>query len=75
MGRGLVHPVDLHHDENPPSHPELLDLLATRFVAMKYDIKAFLREVALTRAYQRGSEPPPNASRSIPFSSPRSKKT
>ena len=53
MGRGLVHPVDLHHDDNPPSHPELLDLLATQFVAMKYDIKAFLRELALTRAYQR----------------------
>lgn len=59
LGRGIVHPVDLHHDENPPSHPELLDLLATRFVAMKYDIKALLRELTLTRAYQRGSEPPP----------------
>src|SRR5690606_38409051 len=22
MGRGLVHPLDLHHSENPPSHPE-----------------------------------------------------
>ena len=33
MGRGLVHPVDLHHDANPPSNPELLDLLATQFVA------------------------------------------
>ena len=28
---------------------------------MKYDIKAFLRELALTRAYQRGSEPPPGS--------------
>jgi hypothetical protein len=62
LGRGLVHPVDLHHDGNPPSHPELLDLLAAQFVAMKYDIKAFLRELALTRAYQRSSEPPPDSS-------------
>lgn len=62
MGRGLVHPVDLHHDANPPSHPELLDLLATQFVAMRYDIRAFLREVALTRAYQRSSEAPPDSS-------------
>jgi hypothetical protein len=62
MGRGLVHPVDMHHDANPPSHPELLDLLATQFVAMKYDIKAFLRELCLTRAYQRSSEPPPDSS-------------
>jgi hypothetical protein len=62
MGRGLVHPLDMDHDENPPSHPELLDLLATRFVGMKYDLKAFLRELALTRTYQRSSEPPPDAS-------------
>ena len=27
MGRGLVHPVDLHHSGNPAAHPELLDLL------------------------------------------------
>ena len=32
MGRGLVHPLDLHHTDNPPSHPELLDLLAKEFV-------------------------------------------
>ena len=25
MGRGLVHPLNLHHAGNPPSHPELLD--------------------------------------------------
>lgn len=62
MGRGIVHPVDLHHDENPPSNPELLDLLTSRFVALNYDVKAFLRELTLTRAYQRSSEPPPNSS-------------
>ncbi len=59
MGRGLVHPVDLHHSENPPADAELLDLLAREFVAMRYDMKAFLRELALTRVYQRSSEPPP----------------
>ena len=47
MGRGLVHPVDLHHSENPPADAELLDLMAREFVAMRYDIKAFLRELAL----------------------------
>jgi hypothetical protein len=62
MGRGVVHPLDLHHDDNPPTNPELLDLLARRFVAMNYDIKALLRELALTRAYQRSSEPPPSSS-------------
>ena len=63
-GRGLVHPLDLHHGENPPSHPELLDLLAREFVAMGFDVKAFLRELALSRTYQRSSEPPPGRARS-----------
>jgi len=53
MGRGLVEPVDLHHPGNPPSHPELLDLLATEFVASGYDVQKFLRELALTKTYQR----------------------
>ncbi len=55
MGRGLVHPLDLHHSDNPPSHPELLDLLAKEFVAHKYDIKWLLRELALSQTYQRSS--------------------
>ena len=62
LGRGIVHPVDLHHPDNPPSHPELLDLLAREFVAMKFDLKALLRELTLTRAYQRSSEAPPDSS-------------
>src|SRR5262249_40108244 len=37
-GRGIVHPLDLHHSANPPSHPELLDLLAKEVVARKFDI-------------------------------------
>lgn len=55
MGRGLVHPVDFHHADNPPSHPELLAMLADEFRAMKYDVRAFLRELALSRTYQRSS--------------------
>src|SRR5262249_42091519 len=62
MGRGLVHPLDLHHGDNPPSHPELLDLLANEFVASGFDVKNFLRELALPRTYARSSEPPPGLS-------------
>jgi hypothetical protein len=62
MGRGIVHPLDLIHGDNPPSNPELLDLLAAEIAAMKYDVRGFVRELALTRAYQRSSEPPPDAS-------------
>jgi hypothetical protein len=59
MGRGLVHPLDMQHDDNPPSHPLLLDLLGERCAAMGFDIKAFLRELALSETYQRTSELPP----------------
>lgn len=69
MGRGLIHPVDFDHSDNPPTHPELLDLLADEFVAMKYDMRAFLRELALTKAYQRSFDSYPdletNAGREI----------
>jgi hypothetical protein len=55
MGRGLVHPLDLHHSRNPASHPELLELLAAEFAAHKFDVKWLLRELALTKTYQRSS--------------------
>lgn len=55
MGRGLVHPLDMHHSGNPPSHPELLELLAKRLAESKFDMKSFLRELALSKTYQRSS--------------------
>jgi hypothetical protein len=61
LGRGLVEPLDLRHAKNPPSHPELLILLAQRFESLDYNIKAMLRELALTRTYQRSSLLPENA--------------
>lgn len=61
LGRGLVHPLDLQHDQNPPSHPELLDLLAKEFVAHKFDVKWLLRELALSQTYQRSSVLPKGA--------------
>lgn len=57
MGRGLVHPVDLHHPMNPPSHPAVLDVVTNEFVAQKYNIKGLLRELVLTRTYQRSIDP------------------
>lgn len=60
LGRGLVEPVDLHHADNPPAHPELLELIADQFAMMKYDVKAFLRELALTKTYQRSLDSPAN---------------
>ena len=42
MGRGLVHPLDLDHTANPPSHPELLDLLADELAAHEVRRRAML---------------------------------
>ncbi len=58
MGRGLVHPLDMDHSDNPPSHPALLDLLTQELMAHKYDVKWLLREIALSKTYQRSSEVP-----------------
>ena len=53
MGRGLVHPVDLHHSSNPPTHPALLRLLGEQIASTGYDMRGFLRNLALSQVYQR----------------------
>jgi Protein of unknown function (DUF1549)/Protein of unknown function (DUF1553) len=62
LGQGLFEPVDLDHPDNPPASPELLNLLADEFPSMGYDVKVFLGEIALTSAYQRSVELPPDPS-------------
>jgi hypothetical protein len=68
MGRGLVHPLDLDHSANPPSHPELLTLLADDIAARKFDMRGFLRELALSQTYQRSSESPSGIKEAAPTS-------
>lgn len=58
LGRALVEPVEFQYAGNPPSNPQLLEMLADEFAAMKYDIKGFLREIALSQAYQRAMDMP-----------------
>jgi len=64
MGRGIVEPLDLFHSENPPSHPELIQLLGKEFAARQFDVKWLLRELSLTRVYQRSSLLPDGVERS-----------
>jgi hypothetical protein len=68
MGRGLVDPPDVTSADNPPSHPVLLDALAGRFAAGKFDIKALLREIALSRTYQLSSRSPAGSAAAPPDS-------
>ena len=55
FGVGIVDPVDNFHDENKPSHPELLDELARAFVDAKFDLNFIITAICLTDAYQRTS--------------------
>ncbi len=50
MGRGIVHPVDAMHTK--PWDEDLLDYLANRFVEDGYDLKAFIKFVMDSQAYQ-----------------------
>ncbi len=55
FGTGLVEPVDEVGEQNPPSHPELLDELARQFVAHRFDMKFLVRAITLSQTYQRTS--------------------
>jgi cytochrome c553 len=55
-GRGLVRTVDdFGHAGETPSHPELLDYLASRLIEENWSIKALIREIALSRTWQLAS--------------------
>lgn len=60
FGRGIVAtPNDFGVQGAPPSHPELLDWLATEFVQQKWSIKAMHRLMVLSNTYQTASEGEP----------------
>jgi hypothetical protein len=57
FGRGIVAtPSNFGTRGEPPSHPELLDWLAGRFVGQGWSIKAIQREIVLSQTYQLGSQ-------------------
>jgi hypothetical protein len=55
FGRGIVDPLDEFGGRTTASHPELLDELASQFVASGYDIKFMIRAITGSTAYQRSS--------------------
>lgn len=59
MGKGIVHPLDQIHGDNPPSHPALLEALTEGLLAAKYDHRTLLRAICASSAYQRGGEVKP----------------
>ncbi|MGQ0636792.1 MAG: PSD1 and planctomycete cytochrome C domain-containing protein [Planctomycetaceae bacterium] len=58
FGTGLVRTVDdFGHVGELPSHPELLDYLASRFIEEGWSVKRLIRSLVLTNAFQRSNEP------------------
>jgi hypothetical protein len=57
IGRGLVRTVDnFGRTGEGPSHPELLDHLATELIASGWSVKALAREIVLSRTFALSSE-------------------
>ncbi len=58
IGKALVTtPSDFGIRSDPPSHPELLDYLASEFIASGWSIKSLHRNIMLSNTYQQSSEP------------------
>ncbi|WP_395716746.1 DUF1549 and DUF1553 domain-containing protein [Prosthecobacter sp.] len=58
FGKGLVStPSDFGKQSSPPTHPELLDFLATEFIRSGWSIKHMHRLIMLSEAYRRTSFP------------------
>jgi Protein of unknown function (DUF1553)/Protein of unknown function (DUF1549) len=55
MGRGLVEPVDMIHDDNPPSHPQLFAKLADDFAANQFNFDRLIASIMHSEAYLRSA--------------------
>jgi hypothetical protein len=67
FGEGIVRtPNNYGKLGTPPTHPELLDHLASRFVALGWSVKAMHREIMLSAAYQQSSTADPATAKADP---------
>ncbi|MEM7602139.1 MAG: DUF1549 and DUF1553 domain-containing protein, partial [Verrucomicrobiota bacterium] len=58
FGTGIVPTAtDFGHAGADPSHPELLDWLASEFIEKEWSMKEMIREIVLTDAFRRSSAP------------------
>lgn len=53
MGRGVVHPPDFTHPDNPPVDARLLEMLGESFAENGFRIKPLVKAILLSQAYQR----------------------
>ncbi len=60
FGAGLVKTAeDFGTQGEPPSHPELLDYLAVRFMESGWDVKSMYREIMLSATYRQSARVTP----------------
>jgi len=58
FGKGLVRTMDdFGSTGEAPSHPELLDYLALRFMEGGWSVKRILKEMVMSETYRRSSQP------------------
>ncbi len=55
--RGLIEPEDDIRDTNPPTNPELLSALEQSFIDSGFDLKALVRTITTSNAYQLSADP------------------
>ncbi len=55
MARGIVHPFDEMDSVHEPSHPALLDLLASELQDSGFDLRRLIEAIANSNAYQLSS--------------------
>jgi hypothetical protein len=59
FGRGLAPDLtDFGGQGTPPDHPELLDRLALSLIEKNWDLKAFIRDILLSKTYRQATLPP-----------------
>ncbi len=56
FGMGIIDPVDDVRVSNPASNPELLEELAKRFTDSNYNFKQLVKEICMSRTYQRTTQ-------------------
>jgi hypothetical protein len=67
FGTGLVKTVDDFGSQGEwPTHPELLDWLATEFIRSDWNVKATLRLLVTSATYRQASKAPPSLLRKDP---------
>ncbi|MFO0927483.1 MAG: DUF1553 domain-containing protein [Gemmataceae bacterium] len=68
FGQGLVETSDnFGSTGTPPTHPELLDWLARDFVTHGWDVKRFLKQIALSATYRQSAAVTPDRLAKDPY--------